>query len=112
MKSLFDFHETLEMVTNGILEIAENATDAQKVSNNEAKKKDYKVTYCIQSAVDSENFDKISHAESAKETLDILVKYYERGEKVKVVKLQTLRRKYESLKMGEDEKIVGYVSKV
>lgn len=63
MKSLFGFHETLEVITNGIPELAENATDAQRVANKEAKKKDCKVAYFIESAIDSANFDKISHVE-------------------------------------------------
>ena len=112
MQSLFGFHETLEVVTNGVPALAANASDAQKTEHNEAKKKDCKAAYCIQTAVDAANFDRISHAESAKEAWDILVKYYEGGEKVKVVKLQTLRRQYELLSMGEDEKIAEYVSKV
>lgn len=57
-------------------------------------------------------FYRIFLAKSAKETWDILVKYYEGGEKVKVVKLQALRRHYELLQMREDEKITSYVSKV
>lgn len=51
--------------------------------------KDCKAVYFFQSAVDSENFDKISHAELTKEAWDILVKYYEGGENVKVIKLNT-----------------------
>lgn len=35
-----------------------------------------------------------------------------KGEKVKSIKLQALRRKYELLHMGEDEKVAGYVFKV
>lgn len=58
------------------------------------------------------NFDHISYDELAKETWDVLVKYYEGGEKVKGVKLQALRRQYELLHMGDDKKIAGYVSKV
>ncbi|XP_050909407.1 uncharacterized protein LOC127123207 [Lathyrus oleraceus] len=61
----------------------------------DAKKKDCKALFCIQSAVDSVNFDRISHVESAKEEWDVLVKYYEGGEK-----------------MGEDKNIAGYVAKV
>ncbi|XP_058782680.1 uncharacterized protein LOC131657233 [Vicia villosa] len=38
--------------------------------------------------------------------------YYEGGEKFKVVKLQTLRRKYELLSKGKDEKVAEYMSKV
>ncbi|XP_058722921.1 uncharacterized protein LOC131594735 [Vicia villosa] len=112
MQSLFGFHETLEVVTGGVLVLAADATEAQKTAHNEVKKKDCKAAYCIQTTVDSANFDRISHAESAKEAWDILVKYYEGGEKVKVVKLQTLRRQYELLSMGEDEKVAEYVSKV
>ena len=83
-----------------------------KKAHNEVKKKDCKAAYCIQTAVDAATFDRISHAETAKEAWDILVKYYEGGEKVKVVKLQTLRRQYELSSMGEDEKVAEYVSKV
>lgn len=74
------------MVTNGVLELAENAIDAPRVTNKEAKKKDCKVAYCIQSVVDSANLDKISNVESVKETWNILVKHYKGGEKVKVIK--------------------------
>ncbi|XP_050920266.1 uncharacterized protein LOC127137902 [Lathyrus oleraceus] len=105
MQSLFGFHETLEVVTNDVHELVDNATDAQRVANKETKKKDCKVAYCIQSAVDSTNFNKITHVESEKEAWDIFVKYYERGEKVKVDKLQTLRQQYDLLQMGEDKKI-------
>lgn len=38
--------------------------------------------------------------------------YYEIGEKVKVVKLQTLRRHYELPQMRDNEETIGYVSKV
>ncbi|XP_058726405.1 uncharacterized protein LOC131597746 [Vicia villosa] len=57
--------------------LAANASDVQKTTHNEAKKKDCKAAYCIQTAVDSTNFDIISHAESTKEAWDILVKYCE-----------------------------------
>ncbi|XP_058762247.1 uncharacterized protein LOC131635629 [Vicia villosa] len=112
MQSLFGFHETLEVVTGGVLVLAADTTEAQRTIHNEVKKKDCKAAYCVQTAVDSANFDKISHAELAKEAWDILAKYYKGGEKVKVVKLQTLRRQYELLSMGKDEKVAEYVSKV
>ena len=112
MQSLFGFHETLEVVTDDVPALIADATEAQKKAHNEVKKKDCKAAYCIQTAVDPANFDRISHAETTKEAWDILVKYYEGGEKVKVVKLQTLRRQYELLSMGEDEKVAEYMSKV
>ncbi|XP_058727147.1 uncharacterized protein LOC131598579 [Vicia villosa] len=112
VESLFVFHETLEVVTDGVLALASNASKAQKTTHNEVKKNDFKAAYCIQSEVDSTNFDRISHGESMKEAWDIIVKYYEGGEKVKVFKLQTLHRQYELLSMGENEKVVEYVSKM
>jgi len=104
MKFLFGLQDTLEVVTNGVAELVENSIEAQQVLHKYSKKKDCKVSFCIQSAVDNANFDRIAHVESAKETWDILVKYYEGNEKVKSVKLQTLRRHY--------EKIAAYVSNI
>ena len=112
MQTLFCFQETLEVVTNGIHELAQNENDAQRVTHKDVKKKDCKVMFCIQSAIDVASFDRISHVKSVKEAWDILVKYYEGGEKIKGVKLHALRRHYDLLQMGEDEKITGYVSKV
>lgn len=107
MKSLFDFQETLEVVTNGVEELAVDATETQRTSH-----KDSKAFYCIQVAVDGENFERIAHVESAKEAWDVLFKYYEGGEKVKSVKLQSLCMQYELLQMGETKKVATYVSKV
>jgi predicted nucleic acid-binding Zn finger protein len=112
MKSLFGFQDTLEVVVNGVQDLVENATEAQRSAHKDLKKKDCKAMYAIQAAVDSANFDKISSAESSKAAWDILVKYYEGGEKVKGVKLQSLRRQYELLQMDKSESIGAYVSKV
>lgn len=46
-QSLFDFHETLKVVTNGVLELVEIATDDQRVVNKETKKKDDNTTLYI-----------------------------------------------------------------
>ena len=83
----------------------------RKKAHKEVKKKYCKAAYCIQTSVDASNFDRISHAETTKEAWDILVKYYNWDEKVKFVKLKTLRRQYELLSTGEDEKVAEYVSK-
>lgn len=92
IQSLFGFYETLEVVTNGVLVLTANASDAHRVSHKDAKKKDCKALFCIQSVIDLVSSDRISHAESAKKAWDVLLKYYEGSEKVKGVKLQALRR--------------------
>jgi hypothetical protein len=41
-----------------------------------------------------------------------LAKYYDGGDKVKQIKLESLRRKYELMLMEEDQKIADYFSKL
>jgi len=67
MKSLFGLQDTLEVVTNGVAELPENAIETQWVRHRDSKKKDCKASFCIQSPVDNANFDRIAHAQSAKE---------------------------------------------
>ncbi|CAL0306633.1 unnamed protein product [Lupinus luteus] len=55
----------------------------------------------IHQCVDESNFEKISNAKTTKEVWDNLEKCYAGAEKVKKVKLQTLRREYELLQMKD-----------
>ncbi|CAJ2646460.1 unnamed protein product [Trifolium pratense] len=112
MKSLFGFQDTLDVVINGVAALPANANAEARNNHKDLKKKDCKAMYAIQAALNSANFDKISHAETSKEAWDILVKYYDGGEKVKAVKLQSLRRQYELLQMDNNESIGSYASKV
>ncbi|MCI68786.1 F-box protein, partial [Trifolium medium] len=79
--------------------LAANANAEARNTHSDLKKKDCKALYAIQAVVDTTNFDRIYDAETAKEAWDILVKYRDGGEKVKAVKLQSLRRQYELLQM-------------
>ena len=47
--------------------------------------------------IDNQHFEKISKATRSKEAWDILENYQNGGEKVKQVKLQSYRRKYEMM---------------
>ncbi|GAU48263.1 hypothetical protein TSUD_405090 [Trifolium subterraneum] len=112
MKSLFGFQDTQDVVANGVPVLAANANVEARNTHKELKKKDCKAMYAIQAAVDTVNFDKISHAESAKQAWDILATYYEGGEQVKGVKLQSYRRQYELLQMDKNDSIGSYASRV
>ncbi|GAU42259.1 hypothetical protein TSUD_327370 [Trifolium subterraneum] len=112
MKSLFGFQDTLEVVTTGVSALPANANAEARNNHKDMKKKDCKVMYAIQAAVDTANFDKISHAEFAKQAWDILATYYKGGAQVKGVKLQSYRRQYELLQMDKADSIGSYVSKV
>ncbi|RDX87962.1 hypothetical protein CR513_30502, partial [Mucuna pruriens] len=56
--------------------------------------------------VDSANFEKIALATSVKEAWDILNKSYGDADKIKKVKLQSLRRQYELLSMNDQELVL------
>ncbi|CAL0302420.1 unnamed protein product [Lupinus luteus] len=75
-------------------------------------KKDGKALFLIHQCVDGANFDKIEGAKTAKEAWDSLEKSHEGADKIKKVKLQTLRRKYELLQMEENESVSAYLAKI
>jgi hypothetical protein len=57
-------------------------------------------------------FVKVMHLDTAKAMWDKLISSYEGNEKVKDIKLQTYRLKFEQLKMNEDETISKYFLRV
>lgn len=111
MGVLLDYQEVLEVVTGGVLPLVDNATDAQKLAQKEATKKDRKALFMLHQCVDSGNFEKISPATSAKEAWDILNKVYAGADKVKRVRLQSLRRDYENMVMQDNETAAEYFNR-
>lgn len=71
MKSLFDFQEIFEVVTNGVPDLTHNAIEAHRTTHRTWWKKNCKTAFYIQYVVDNANFNRISHVESAKEVWDI-----------------------------------------
>ncbi|GKV24984.1 hypothetical protein SLEP1_g34508 [Rubroshorea leprosula] len=112
MRVLFDYHELLSVVENGVVEIAGNANDAQKHAYCESKKKDKKALYFIYQGVNDEVFEKIEDAATSKQAWDTLMTTYKGAKKVKKVKLQTLRRQYELLQMESSETVATYINRV
>lgn len=98
----------LEVVTGGLLPLEENPTDTQREAHKEATKKDRKALFLIHQCVDSGNFEKISSATTAKQAWDILNKAYDGADKVKRVRLQSLRRDYENMVMQDNEPAAAY----
>ncbi|XP_019462913.1 PREDICTED: uncharacterized protein LOC109361831 [Lupinus angustifolius] len=78
----------------------------------EAKKKDNKALFLLHQCVDDTHFEKIQNAITAKDAWDILTRSHSGGDKIKKVKLQTLRRQYELLQMEESDKVGDYFTKV
>ncbi|XP_019438981.1 PREDICTED: uncharacterized protein LOC109344685 [Lupinus angustifolius] len=90
MITIFGFQEVLEIVQNGYQEVGENENEAQRTTN----------------------FERIAGAKTTKEAWDSLEKSYEGAAKMKKVKLQTMRRKYELLQMKDNKAIIYYFTKI
>nr|KYP46743.1 Retrovirus-related Pol polyprotein from transposon TNT 1-94 [Cajanus cajan] len=112
MKAIFGFQEVMEIVNIGYSDPPENATDKQQAAFRKAKRKDCKALFYLHQCVDEANFEKIALAKTAKEAWDILAQSYAGVERLKTVRLQTLRRQYELLQMGNQETIQEYFSQL
>jgi len=116
MKTFLQVEECWEPVENGSLESCQ--ATLQDMTNNQRnrlaklRKKENKVKFWIHSSVDDSIFPKITRASSAKKPWDILELAYRGNDKVKTVKLRTLRREFETLKMKEEENIDEFVTSV
>ncbi|XP_073225527.1 uncharacterized protein [Cicer arietinum] len=85
-KVLFGYQDVLDMITNDITPLGEEATTVQQAKFKEDKKKDYKALFLIHSCVDSDNFEKVGDCDSAKTAWGILEKAYAGADKAKVVR--------------------------
>ncbi|XP_019429620.1 PREDICTED: uncharacterized protein LOC109337165 [Lupinus angustifolius] len=112
MKVLFCFQEVSEVVEDEVLQLNLDVTELQRTTYKEAKKKDNKALFLIHQCVDDVHFEKIQNANNTKEAYDILIRRHDGGDKIKKLKLQTLRRQYELLNMEESERIGDYFTKI
>ena len=117
MKVLFKSQDLWNLVENGYIKVANNEEfnamrKEEKDSLVESRKKDQKALYAIFQAVEETIFEKISNAETAKAAWDILQKSYKGDDRVRRVRLQTLRGDFESLRMNDSESISLYFDRV
>ncbi|KAL4325065.1 hypothetical protein GQ457_11G028180 [Hibiscus cannabinus] len=101
MKTLFISQDLWELVEKGY---SEEGVTVEAL--RDYKKKDAKALFFIQQAVDDAIFSsQISAATKAKEAWDALKNGYQGTTRVLTVKLQTLRKQFESFRMKEGESI-------
>ncbi|XP_074577567.1 uncharacterized protein LOC141833998 [Curcuma longa] len=63
-------------------------------------------------AINESGFEKIANATTSKEAWDILETVYKGADRVKQVRLQTLRNELEGMKMKESEGVSDYITRV
>ncbi|KAK2994443.1 hypothetical protein RJ640_001259 [Escallonia rubra] len=88
------------------------ASQAVKKATKEARVKDQKSLSLIQLGVNDNIFEKIAQATTAKRAWDTLENVFKVIDKVKKVRLQSLRGEFESLQMKDSETIFDYISRV
>ncbi|TXG70375.1 hypothetical protein EZV62_005310 [Acer yangbiense] len=89
-----------------------NPTIAQIKQYEEEKMKRDKAVTCLHSALTDSVFTSIMHLETEKSIWDELKSRFEGSERVKLVKLLTLKREFENLKMKDSEIVKDYSSKL
>jgi hypothetical protein len=110
MKTLFVSIDLWEMVESGyeIPESTSSLTNAQKKELKENRSKDAGALGMIQRGVSETIFPRIMGATRAKEAWDTLQEEFQGDKKVRAIKLQTLRRDFENMRMKENESVKDY----
>ncbi|XP_020573760.1 uncharacterized protein LOC110020111 [Phalaenopsis equestris] len=114
MKALLGAHDVWEVVEKGYDEPSDESalSTTQKDNLRDLRKRDKKALFLIYQALDEDGFEKISSATSAKLAWKKLEVSYKGEEKVKKVRLQTLRSQFDVLHMKEGELVSDYFSRV
>ena len=107
MKTLFMSQDLQELVESGYVET--NDDDAR---HKEHQKRDAKALFFIQQAVDESIFSRIATATTSREAWSILKTEYQGSTKVITVKLQSLRREFETFCMNNKESVQAYLARV
>ncbi|XP_070033022.1 uncharacterized protein [Nicotiana tomentosiformis] len=114
MKAILGSQDVWKIVDRGYAKFDNEEALAQNEKDVLAKirKKDQQAHTLIHQCLDNAMFEKVADATTSKEAWEILQNSLQGVDKVRKVKLQTLRVDFEVLKMKESKCISDYCSKV
>lgn len=114
MKVLYESQDLWNFVENGYTELipVEGITPQQILEDKEKKKRDRKALFFLFQSVDEYIFERISSSKTSKEAWDVLHKTYRGEERVKIVRLQTLRCEFDNIKMRETESVEEFYNRM
>lgn len=108
MKTLFRSQDLWDYVETGY---DEDSTD-EEGDSKQHQKRDAKALFFIQQAVDESIFSRIAGASTAKQAWTTLKTEYQGSSKVITVKLQSLRRDFETSSMKPSESVQEFLARV
>jgi hypothetical protein len=116
MRSFLQAQECWDPVDLGYVEPDLAALSAmknpQRIAQATQRNEENKAKFWIQNSVDDSIFSKITGASTSKQAWDILKSSYQGNDRVKKVKLQTLRTQFETLRMTESENVDQFMTRV
>jgi hypothetical protein len=116
MRALFGFQDLWEVVTDGFTEPTEEEeakyTADEKKALKEQRKKDKKALFLLYQELDEPTFEKVAKATTSKQAWEILASIFKGDERVRQVRLQTLRGEFEALHMKDGESVSDYFSRL
>jgi hypothetical protein len=87
-------------------------TNQQKIAQETQRNRENKAKFWIQNSVDDSIFSKITGAGTSKQAWDILKSSYQGNDRVKIVKLQTLRTQFKTLRMIASENVDQFMTRL
>ncbi|KAK2361395.1 hypothetical protein QL285_086549 [Trifolium repens] len=111
MENLLRSKEFWPLIETGVVTAPANATADQRRIANESKLQDLKVKNYLFQSIDRSILETILVRDTAKDIWDAMKRKYQGSTKVKRAQLQSLRREFEVLAMGESESVNEYFAR-
>uniref|UniRef100_A0A251T6N3 Putative zinc finger, CCHC-type n=1 Tax=Helianthus annuus TaxID=4232 RepID=A0A251T6N3_HELAN len=112
MKVLLESQELWSIVEDGYQELGNNPTNEANTAYRESIKRDKRALHIIFQSVNDTVFERIAMTNSSKEAWNILHKSYKGENRVKTVRLQTLRCEFDALKMNDGKSVEDYFNRI
>ncbi|KAK2365717.1 hypothetical protein QL285_079186 [Trifolium repens] len=111
MENLLRSKEYWNLIEQGIVIAPANATQEQLKAAEDSKLRDLKVKNYLFQSIDRSIIETILVRDTAKDIWDAMRRKYHGSTKVKRAQLQSLRREFEILSMGENETVDQYFAR-